>query len=100
MAYEAARLATGILGILMLAGVLTFIVLYCLLARWRDTALGRHMLYFMVALALLLIVRTCRYFWDGVPWLVYAGLVTYFLLALVIWQRVYLLLRSLREVED
>jgi chromate transport protein ChrA len=98
--YETARLATGILGILMLAGVLAFLVLYWRMSRWRETSLGRHMMYFMIALACVLVVRTCRYFWEDVTWLVYAGLFTYALLVLVIWQRVYLLVRSLREVED
>lgn len=98
MVYDAARLATGVLGVLMLVGVLAFIVIYWTKARWRDSTLGRHMLYFMVALALVLIVRTLRYFWPDAEWLVYLGLLTFAMLVLVVWQRVWLLVRSLREV--
>lgn len=94
---EAARLATGVLGVLMLIGVVVFIVIYRARARWRESSLGRHMMYFMVALAGVLVVRTLRYFWPDILWLVYVGLVTYALLVLVIWQRVYLLVRSLRR---
>lgn len=94
---QAARLATGVLGILMLLGVIVFIVIYRAKARWRESSLGRHMMYFMISLALVLVVRTVRYYWIDVTWLVYVGLFTYALLVLVIWQRVYLLVRSLRS---
>jgi chromate transport protein ChrA len=90
----------GALGALMLAGVLVFIFLYGTRSRWRESSLGRHMLYFMVALALVLVFRVIGSFLPGVTWLAYVRLVTYALLVLVIWQRVYLLVRSLRsEVE-
>lgn len=99
MGNDAARLATGILGVLMLVGVVVFIVIYWSRARWRESSLGRHMMYFMVALAGVLVVRTLRYFWPNLEWLIYVGLATYALLVLVIWQRVYLLVRSLRSEE-
>jgi hypothetical protein len=98
---EGARLATAVLGLLMLLGACVFTALYWRLARWHKTALGRHMLYFMLALIALLIVRSLRFFWPDVGALVYIGLATYGLFAAVIWQRVFLLVRSLRrEGED
>jgi hypothetical protein len=94
---ELARLITGILGVIMMLGVTTFIVLYWRLTRWHETALGRHMLYFMLALEAVLIVRTCRYFWEDVSVFIYLGLVTFTVFAGEIWHRVYLLVRSLRR---
>ena len=96
---ETARLVTGILGVLMLLGVVTFLVIYWTRCRWRDSAIGRHMMYFMLALGAVLIVRTLRYFWPDVTALIYVGLATFSCLVLVIWQRVYLLVRSLHEGE-
>jgi hypothetical protein len=92
--------ASGVLGIAMLIGVILFLCLYYCFSRWRETALGRHMLYFMVALALVLAFRAITVFWPGLVWVSYARLVTYLLLALAIWQRVYLLARTLHCEED
>jgi hypothetical protein len=89
----------GVLGMLMLAGVILFLVLYYSLSQWRGSALGRHMLYFMVALALVLIIRTISFYWPGLAWLSYVRIFTYSLLTLAIWQRVYLLVRALRGAD-
>ena len=97
---EGARLATAILGLLMMLGAVVFTVLYWRFARWHRTALGRHMLYFMLALIALLVVRSLRFFWPDVSPLVYVSLTTYAVFAGVIWQRVYLLVRSLRSEGD
>jgi hypothetical protein len=87
----------GVLGLLMLVGTAVFLYLYLTRANWRTSALGRHMLYFMAALALVLVIRVIGFFWPGMAWLAYVRILTYALLVLVIWQRVFLLVRSLKE---
>jgi hypothetical protein len=87
----------GVLGVLMLLGTGLFLFLYVSRANWRGSPLGRHMLYFMVALALVLVIRIVGSFWPGMEWLAYARVLTYALLVLVIWQRVFLLIRALRK---
>jgi hypothetical protein len=91
---------SGVLGLVMLAGTILFITLYLCCSRWKETALGRHMLYFMLAFALVLTIRACGVFFPGIAWLAYIRIVTYTLLALAIWQRVYLLIRTLRSEES
>ena len=76
-------------------GALTFVVVYELAADWRSTPLGRNVMAFMAAVAVLLALAIVRSF---VPWLdehvdaMRAGSFT--LVGLIIWQRVYLLLRA------
>lgn len=92
--------AATMLGIAMLIGSILFLYLYCRYTRFRETAIGRHMLYFMAALSLVLAFRAIGVIWPNMTWVSYARLATYFLLALAIWQRVYLLVRSLRSDEE
>jgi hypothetical protein len=94
---EIVRITTVVLGLAMLIGSLVFVVLYVAEANWQHTTLGRHMLFFMVALSGVLAIRACRFLWPGTTAFVYIGLAAYAMLAVVIWQRVYLLVRSLRD---
>lgn len=97
---ELVRWTTGVLSILMLSGIIAFIVLYVSRANWKATPVGRHLLYFMVALAAVLVIRFFRSFWPEVVWLMWVQVATFASLVAVVWQRVFLLVRSLRASEE
>lgn len=88
---------SGALGLLMFVGTIVFLALYWKCSMWRESPLGRHMLYFTLAFALVLAIRIVGLFWEGLPWLPYVRIVSYLFLVIVVWQRVWLLVKALRR---
>lgn len=79
-----------------LVGAVTFAVIYTIASDWQSNPVGRHMFYFGWAIVLAFATNLAR------VWLDYAAVdvirvSSLYLLAVVFWQRVYLLVRTLRE---
>lgn len=84
---------------LSLLGALTFAFVYTFRANWRTTPLGRHMFYFSWAFVLALLTNLLR-IWVKDMAVDVIRVSSLFILAAVYWQRVYLLVRSLRRSHD
>lgn len=80
-----------------LAGCVSFIVAYWILADWRSSALGRNVMAFMVVSAVLLGIGTVRAFFPVFdPFLDWIRLGGYIAIGYVVWRRFYLLLVAQR----
>lgn len=85
----------GVALAVALTGAFVFAVLYTWKARWVGTPMGRHMFYFawsFVATAATNLLRL----WVQNPVIDFVRVLSLFLVAVVFWQRVYLLVQSLR----
>lgn len=87
----------GVLVIAAALGLLVFAVLYTWKADWRRTPLGRHMFYFSWAFVLAYLVGVARTRYPDQAWPDYARVGSLSLVTFVVWQRVLLLIKSLRR---
>lgn len=94
------NVAANVLLALAALGALVFVATYTVKAAWRDTPLGRHMFFFGWAVVFAYAVGVARALYPDENWLDYVRLVSLSTVVFVFWQRVYLLLRSLRGSEE
>jgi len=81
-------------------GCFVFVALYHALADWRATPLGRNVMAFMLVAGILITLSVLRNLVripdDVLPWL---RLVSFTVVAVIVWHRVYLLYRAQRAAE-
>lgn len=78
-------------------GAIVFVAIYDRKARWRESAVGRHMMYFGLMMVLVLGLGIARIFWSEAVWFAYSRVGAFAIMTALIWQRVYLLVVSLRK---
>ena len=94
------KLATTLLVALAFGACVTFVTVYASTAPWREREWGRHTMAFVASLGLILgLVLTYRVFGE------YWGrrellLISFAALTVLLWQRVYLVIRAQRPPVD
>lgn len=86
-----------VLVVNQLAAIATFVAIYGSQSGWRDTPVGRHMMFWSISAGvldlswvLLLVVR--------LPWLMYVLLVAQATVGLLTWQRVWLVWKAQQQL--
>lgn len=95
----------GTIGLfVMFGGLTTFVVLYHLLADWRATRMGRHVMAFMAVCAATMTYVVASVLLGYPPGRDWARVLIYSSLGYVVWWRVVLLLqeqfKARRGIED
>lgn len=87
----------AVLIVISFVGAAVFLLLYLRVSQWRATALGRHTMWLSVLLATLTGLGVISIFAPDLPGRAYIRLGSWTLLAVVLWQRVWLLLKAFQE---
>lgn len=89
---------TVVFLLLMVAGALgtgAFVIVY-LRSDWRFSAIGRHLLAYSSALCFLYVTSIVSFFVHAL-WMAFPLLIGHLIFDLLIWQRVYLVLKAQRD---
>jgi hypothetical protein len=92
---------TGVTGVLLaflivasFAGALIFLLLYVKVSAWRSTAIGRHTFWLSLMIATLTGLAVVSIFLHDYPGRIYVRLGSWAFLTVVLWQRVWLLVKA------
>lgn len=79
-----------------LLGMMVFAILFQTKANWKGSALGRHMLYFAWSFSATVASNLLRLWFESM-FVDIVRVISVFIFAAVVWQRSYLLVKSLRK---